>query len=90
MAAGDWHQLPDGTRFQETLHGPNIERECIDCGHFCYAIPDWPVPRCEKCLRKVHSFTSVGGSSTGQSTPADNRGDAGSNPVGPTKGSGVA
>lgn len=54
MAAGDWHQRGDGTRFQETVQGPNIERQCIDCGLTVSGTPDYPAPRCEKCLKKIH------------------------------------
>lgn len=54
MAIGDWHEFADGYRFQETLHGPNVERSCIDCGHVCYSIPGWPEPRCEECSIAHH------------------------------------
>lgn len=50
MAAGDWHEI-GGYRFQETLHGPNIERTCVDCGHICYSIPGYLTPRCEVCAQ---------------------------------------
>lgn len=49
MAEGDWHQIGD-YRFRETLHGPNVTRQCIDCDRVCYATPDYPTPRCGLCL----------------------------------------
>lgn len=49
MAVGDWHQ--SGTyRFQETEHGPNVGRDCVDCGEITYGTPDAPSPRCGRCL----------------------------------------
>ena len=32
MGVGDWHEFPDGYRFRETLHGPLVIGECVDCG----------------------------------------------------------
>lgn len=60
MAQGDWHEFAHGYRFQETLHGPNVEHECVDCGLLCYAAIDWPTARCEKCLKRKHGM-NVGG-----------------------------
>lgn len=53
MAAGDWHQLGE-YRYQETLHGPFVEHACVDCEHFCVAVPDYPAPRCETCSQRHH------------------------------------
>lgn len=50
MAVGDWHEL-NGYRFQETLFGPMVQRDCVDCGKTCYATIAWPDPRCEKCIK---------------------------------------
>lgn len=52
MAVEEWHEFDD-YRFQETLHGPNVERQCADCGGHCYSIPDYHHPRCEECSMKV-------------------------------------
>lgn len=49
---GTWHEFADGYRFQETLHGPNVEHRCVDCGGRCYAIPDCATARCEPCARR--------------------------------------
>lgn len=59
MAIGEWHEFADGSRFQETLHGPNVERECVDCGGQCYSIPDYPDPRCERCSIVLHGAVNV-------------------------------
>lgn len=59
---GDVHNL-NGYVFTETMHGPNIERACVDCGRTCYSVPDWPNPRCGTCLAKhcgvVRTITRV-------------------------------
>jgi len=31
--------------------GHLFRRECVDCGDLCYAIPEAPVARCEKCAQ---------------------------------------
>ena len=49
MSVGDVHNL-NGYHFEETLHGPNVERTCVDCADVCYSVPDWPDPRCGRCL----------------------------------------
>lgn len=53
MAVGDWHNL-NGYEFQETLFGPLVERECMDCGGVCYTIATWPTPRCQGCCARHH------------------------------------
>jgi hypothetical protein len=39
----------DGYSFEPTLHGPNNEHRCVDCGGVCYAVPECVNARCEKC-----------------------------------------
>jgi hypothetical protein len=53
MAVGDRHEFSDGYRFWETLHGPCVERLCVDCGAICYGTPECPEPRCSKCGRRL-------------------------------------
>lgn len=53
MSAGDWHDIGD-LHFQETLMGPFLGAECIDCGEFCCAVPDYPSPRCERCMQRAY------------------------------------
>lgn len=39
MAVGDWHALDGGRyQFRETLHGPNVESSCVDCGARVYVV----------------------------------------------------
>ncbi len=51
MAVGDWHEFSDGYRFRETLFGPLVRRECIDCGAGCAATPEATEPLCGDCGR---------------------------------------
>lgn len=59
MAIGDIHTFEDGYSFQETLHGPNVERRCVDCGERAHATPDCAEPRCQVCLVRLHGAKSA-------------------------------
>lgn len=45
---GTVHRL-NGYEFEQTLHGPNVERTCVGCGDRCYGTPEYPDPRCGDC-----------------------------------------
>lgn len=59
MAVGDWHEFSDGVRFRETLHGPCVERECVDCAATCYGTPEWSKPRCSACGRRAWNLATT-------------------------------
>lgn len=58
MAIGDWHEL-NGYWFRETLHGPFVAAECVDCAGECYVVQptgraedvSTVEPRCASCGR---------------------------------------
>lgn len=71
MAAGDWHEFPDGYRFRETVHGPLVWGNCVDCGHQVAEVQptgrinQWgleedagatAVSRCSGCARKHYGL----------------------------------
>lgn len=59
MAIGDIHTFENGYSFQETLHGPNVEHRCVDCGERAHATPDCAQPRCQECLVRLHGAKST-------------------------------
>lgn len=48
MAVGDIHNI-NGYVFQETLHGPNVEKVCVACGERAYGTPDRDDHMCQPC-----------------------------------------
>ncbi len=48
MAVGDIHDI-NGYVFEETLHGPNVEKECTVCGGRAYGVPDRDDHVCQPC-----------------------------------------
>ncbi len=58
MAVGDVHRIND-YEFVETLHGPNVERQCVDCGKRVYGTPDAVGVRCERHA-KLHLGVPLG------------------------------
>lgn len=48
MAIGDVHKINDYV-FQETLHGPNIEKSCTVCGDRAYGTPGRDDQLCQPC-----------------------------------------
>lgn len=52
MAVDEWREYGNGRGFYETLHGPNVERVCVDCDATCFSVPRFPEPRCCKCGRE--------------------------------------
>lgn len=53
MAVGDIHNI-NGYVYEETLHGPNVEHKCIDCGARAYGIPGRDDHRCQPCTQQFH------------------------------------
>jgi hypothetical protein len=45
---GDVHDV-NGYVFEETLHGPNVEKVCIVCGNRAYGIPGRDDHMCQPC-----------------------------------------
>jgi hypothetical protein len=58
MAVGDVHDI-NGYVFTETLHGPNVEKVCIDCGGRAYGIPERDDHRCQPCSVTFHGAKST-------------------------------
>lgn len=74
MAVGDMHQYADGYSFRETLWGPMVQGQCLDCGQSAMVVGvtdrvnAWglkedtgagaPV-RCNNCARKAHGLTAL-------------------------------
>lgn len=54
VAVGDWHEFSDGYAFRETLFGPLVQRECVDCGGVCFSIPSCDEPQCQGCCMRKH------------------------------------
>lgn len=52
MAVGDIHKINDYV-FQETLHGPNVEKACVVCGERAYGTPDRDDQMCQPCSVNV-------------------------------------
>jgi hypothetical protein len=48
MAVGDIHDI-NGYVFEETLHGPNVEKACTVCGERAYGTPDRDDHICQPC-----------------------------------------
>jgi hypothetical protein len=48
MAVGDNHDI-NGYVFEETLHGPNVEKVCVNCGERAYGIPSRDDQLCQPC-----------------------------------------
>lgn len=58
MAVGDTHNI-NGYVFTETEHGPNVERQCIECGKRAYATPDATDVRCLDHARACRNVPPV-------------------------------
>lgn len=73
MAVGDVHKVNDYV-FTETMHGPNVEHKCIDCGGRAYGVPDRSDHRCQPCSQKFFGAKSpmqrVLGENFGKKIPA--------------------
>jgi len=43
-----------------TLPGSHLAKvDCIDCGAYVLAVPDFPEPRCAQCGREYHGATTL-------------------------------